>query len=260
MAAQIEWLLQSTADHPGLARGLAPRALLSQRETAVYHTLTQEKRRRDWLLGRWTAKQLLCDIADTTMLGSLAILAAADGAPEVWFDDDSNLRPLPLALSISHAHGVALCATAAGKAAIGADLERIATRPASFAAAYFSPTEQALLAAAPAGQQDLLSTAIWSAKEAALKALRAGLRLDTRSVSCDLALGPAEPQTWQAFPVVWQPTGGTAAVRLQGWWRVWQGFVLALAATGVGDRAVAPYPTRRTAYCPTHEMTSALSA
>ena len=256
MAAQIEWLLQSTTDHPGLVRGLAPRALLGTRETAVYRALTHDKRRRDWLLGRWTAKHLLRDAGEPAALAGLAILAAADGAPEVWLEDGDELRPLPRALSISHAQGVAFCATLEGSATLGADIETIAARPASFPAAYFSPEEQALLAAAPAGQQDLLTTAIWSAKEAALKALRAGLRLDTRSVSCNLAVGPAAPQTWQAFPIVWRHMGGAPVVRLQGWWRMWQGFVLALATTGIGETAVASHPTRGTAYRCADEATN----
>ena len=55
----IHWLLQSTDAHPDLARGHPPVGLLCKLEHARLSNLTIDKRRREWLLGRWTAKQLL---------------------------------------------------------------------------------------------------------------------------------------------------------------------------------------------------------
>jgi 4'-phosphopantetheinyl transferase len=51
-------LLQSLDAAQGLANGLAPAGLLAPEERERYETFRVPKRRRDWLLGRWTAKQL----------------------------------------------------------------------------------------------------------------------------------------------------------------------------------------------------------
>lgn len=244
-AATIYSALQSAADHPGLARGLPPRGLLSAHETAVYHALAHAKRRRDWLLGRATAKELLHRGAGSPDYASLSILAAADGAPEAWLERDGEMRRRPGAISISHAQGVAFCAAATAVENLGADIELIAPRVPGFARAYFSAEEQAWLEAAPAAQGALLTTAVWSAKEAALKALRAGLRLDTRTLTCTLTPCVVPPQAWQPLAIRWQPVDGAAPHVLQGWWRVWENFVLALAVNPRGETTVFPAPPAR---------------
>jgi 4'-phosphopantetheinyl transferase len=75
---------------------------------------------------------------------------------------------------------------------LGADLEKIEPRSDAFAADYFTLDEQALVAHAGASSRDRLLALLWSGKESALKALREGLRLDTRSViviPCGLSSG-----------------------------------------------------------------------
>lgn len=228
--------LQSAAGQPGLARGLPPRGLLSAREAAVFHSLAHAKRRQDWLLGRSTAKKLLRNSSGPYSLTDLSILAAADGAPEVWLEESGEMCRRPGAISISHSRGVAFCAAATAVENLGADIELIVPRAAGFARAYFSAEEQAWLAAAPAAQKTLLATAVWSAKEAALKALRAGLRLDTRSLTCTPAPFEAPPQSWQPLTIRLHPVEGSPSRPLQGWWRVWRNFVLTLAVP-VGEQA-----------------------
>ncbi len=49
----VYWLTRSESDLPADADWLAPG------EVAVVSRLTMPKRERDWLLGRWTAKQAL---------------------------------------------------------------------------------------------------------------------------------------------------------------------------------------------------------
>lgn len=252
--SEIEWLIQTTADHPGLAYGIAPRDLLSRRETAVYQTLAHAKRREDWLLGRWTAKRLaqvvLAAEAGPCAAADLSILAAADGAPQLWLDEDAP-GPYPAGLSISHTHGVAFCAmSCAAGAALGADIERITPRHPAFVGQYFTSAEQTLLLQAPPAQRECLITAIWSAKEAALKALRCGLRLDTRQVCCAIRPADAPPRTWAGFTISHLAPDGAALASLQGWWLVWQGFVLALAYAGDEQTAVAPTPLAATLHKP----------
>ena len=68
------------------------------------------------------------------------------------------------------------------RSALGCDLEVIEPHSDAFIADYFATEEQALVARAAPADRPWLVTLLWSAKESALKALRAGLRLDTRRV------------------------------------------------------------------------------
>ena len=158
---------------------------LSEREQALLATLRFEKRRRDWRLGRWTAKELLrrlpgfgeCPAAD------LEIIAAADGAPEVWWRGER----LDQGISITHRENRAVAAVAA-EGRVGCDLEVIEPRSVAFVRDYFTPGELAVVEASPVGERALRTALIWSAKESVLKVLREGLRMDTRSVEADAAV------------------------------------------------------------------------
>jgi 4'-phosphopantetheinyl transferase len=71
---------------------------------------------------------------------------------------------------------------------------------------------------------------IWSAKEAALKALRLGLTVDTRSLSC----APGRPNQfdhgWALFEISCNPALlGRQVGRLHGWWQRHGGYVLTIA-------------------------------
>ena len=80
------------------------------------------------------------------------------------------------------------------------------------------------------GAADILTTAIWSGKEAVLKALREGLRIDTRRITCQFAAFTAPPQDWTPFTVIVDE--GLAAQfpgAWSGWWRVAGRFVLTMA-------------------------------
>ncbi len=103
----IHWLLQSLDDCPEILRGDGTPAWLSAAEQQ--RTFKAEKRRRDWLLGRWTAKNLVQrylaqTTGETPALESIVIDADADGAPYA-----SCEGRLPVSLSISHSHGTAFC-------------------------------------------------------------------------------------------------------------------------------------------------------
>ncbi len=206
-APPIPWLAASLADQPWLPLGMPRPGLLAPIEAERLAQLVVLKRRQDWLLGRWTAKQLLQRHLQTTTgqvfaLDRLVILAAADGAPDPFLAHaGDSLVPLPLSLSISHSHGHGLAAllpqpvTAQGAGApaggrrpvLGCDLEIIEPRELNFVHDFFTPGELAAVQSLPPGpDRDTLITVIWSAKEAALKALREGLRLDTRQIDCTI--------------------------------------------------------------------------
>lgn len=211
----IYWLLDSAP--PNLVREVLP--LLGETERRRCAGLKSPKRRRDWLLGRWAAKTLLRQV-----LGELpSVLNDKDGVPYVVGYPD-------LHISISHSGDFALCALTVD-GAVGADLEQIAPRSAAFVADYFTPPEIAFMAQAP----DTLPTLLWSAKEAALKALHVGLSVDTRAVeiqaaqpalklSCAYGMAQQTPVTARDFTAA---CGGRG--QLAGWWQIIDDYALTLA-------------------------------
>jgi len=240
----IDWLIQSIAAHPDLAQGIAPAGLLSSGEQPRLASFAVAKRRRDWLLGRWTAKRLLQSyIARRTgvslPLDSFVIASDPDGAPHVIADRrlqiadwSENLQSAicKLQLSISHCNGYAFCAISDHCGlAIGADIERVAPRAPEFAADYFTSRELAQVAASPANQRDAVVTLIWSAKEAALKTLRLGLTVDTRDVSIELGQHCSLAPAWSPLAVHSTLPQAKGLDAFHGWWRQLGGYVLTLA-------------------------------
>jgi len=247
----IEWLIQSTADHPALARGIAPAGLLSAQEQLRFVELKTMKRRSDWLIGRWTAKHLIQSHIERQagvqpLMHTLTVINDPDGAPHIIADCrlqitdyDLNLQSAiqHLKLSISHCDGHAFCALSdTCGIQIGADIERVEPRAAEFAEDYFTAHELDQLRAAPPASRDMLVTLIWSAKEAALKALRLGLTVDTRKVSCTIAPAPQDAPAWAALGI--RAAHGLLGEReydFRGWWRQFDQYVLTMVVLGAAD-------------------------
>jgi 4'-phosphopantetheinyl transferase len=210
------WLSQHAADVP------AGDDWLCGAERRVQHGLRLRRRRADWRLGRWTAK---CAVG--AWLGiepeRVAALRARDGGPEAWLDGS----PLPVSLSISHRAGTALAVVGPASAGVGCDLELIEPRSGPFVREWLAPAEQRLVTDNPVDGYTLLANAIWSAKEAATKVLREGLRLNIRLalVSLDGVEDFADDGDvdgdWRGVRVDWRD-GPSAA----GWWRVEAPFVI----------------------------------
>lgn len=246
LCQMIVWLVQSTSEHPDLAGGRAPVGLLSAREHERLASLRTPKRQHDWLLGRWTAKQLVKSYVEQTAgvtiaLADIDINNNRDGVPLVTVAPDGSVsgevvaRIPPLALSISHCEEFALCALAAAPPqAVGADIERIRPRARNFVTDYFTPAEIDQVDGAPAGLKDTIVTAIWSSKEAALKAVQLGLSVDTRRVECQLAATAAHDR-WQPLVVTYWPypdaSGAVSGRRLVGSWCTLDVYVLTIVVT-----------------------------
>jgi 4'-phosphopantetheinyl transferase len=219
---QLYWLKQSEADVPPADDWL------SGTELATLSALRFPKRRADWRLGRWTAK---CAVAATLQLANdhpalreIIIRAAATGAPEVEIVSSDHA----VTISISHREGLALCAVAQGKVALGCDLEIIEPKSAAFFVDYFTREEQELVTNSTEATRPMLASLIWSAKESALKALHIGLRADTRSAAVDpLCLPVVDPYTphWYPLLVRWE-----GASLFHGWWRCIGSVVYTVAA------------------------------
>lgn len=236
----IHWLVQSIDAHAELARGLPPAGLLSLEEQARYAGFKSDKRRRDWLLGRWTAKKLVQSLTwessgSVVPLDQFIVRNDADGVPTI--NCQSSIVNCQLDISISHSSGYALCAVVED-GVIGADIERIERRADGFVEDYFTEAELERIAYSVLriplvdtqyAIRNTLVTAIWSAKEAVLKALHLGLSVDTRSVSC--LVGPAANplQKWTPFAIeLDEQRLNRPAPALAGWWRTLDEHVLTL--------------------------------
>ncbi len=207
MTAEIGWLLGERTDVPEGDDWLSPR------ERAVQASFRFAHRRASWRLGRWTARRACRGRADE-------IVAAADGAPEAWHAG----TVADLTLSLSHSHERALVVVGPTGQRIGCDLERIEPRSPAFVADYLTAGEAAWVRGhhRPA----LAANLVWSAKESTLKALREGLRYDTRRVVVQVGAEPEGPR-WGSLDCAFD-----GAERFVGWWRVDRGFVLTVAGDG----------------------------
>lgn len=230
----LHWLEQTEADVP------AGNDWLSASEVLRLNGLRFPKRRRDWRLGRWTAKcavaaQLNLPVAPAA-LAAIEIRPAPDGAPDVFLAD----RPAAIAMSLSHCAGTAVCAVMPYPAAVGCDLEMIEPRSDGFFDDYFTAAEQAMVARMSEADRPWLLTLLWSAKESALKALRVGLRADTRSVvvhlfdpildrrdgeECAVDPGSVGGDRW--FPLRIDCENGSI---FQGWWQRAGNFMYTMVA------------------------------
>jgi 4'-phosphopantetheinyl transferase len=232
----IYWLVQTITSPLLLHQKLPPSDLLSKDEKNIFNMLKTEKRRHDWLLGRWTAKHLVQQVAQEKLgraipLTGFSILARPDGSPQVIWEQPQPAPGFDCTISISHSAGVSFCALVEeADWPLGADVELIQPRITGFASDYFTADEQALVERCAEAWRPTLVTAIWSAKEAVLKALRVGLKQDTRSVSCLVEPIESSPGDWTPFAIQWENSLlKRTAPPLTGRWQIQEGFVLTLA-------------------------------
>ncbi|MFZ1051189.1 MAG: 4'-phosphopantetheinyl transferase superfamily protein [Candidatus Sulfotelmatobacter sp.] len=223
----VYWLEQGEADVP------AENDWLSVDEAVCVKGMHFSKRRSEWLLGRWTAKRALSVFlnvpAHPVVFKKMDIRPAASGAPEAFFDE----QPAAVTISLSHRAGIAACAVAMSGVEMGCDLEIVEPRSDAFVADYFTVEEQALVARASAADRDRLLALLWSAKESALKALHAGLRLDTRCVIVRPFAASLAPDGWA--PLLVSYTGGRV---FHGWWQHTHNILRTVVATPPPDSPI----------------------
>lgn len=217
------WLSQGLADAP------AGDGWLSPREAAWVARMRFPKRRSEFRLGRWTAKNALAlhlgrDRSEEE-LRRIEIDRAPDGAPLPVVDG----RPADAHVTMSDRADQAVCVVGPPGIALGCDLELVEPRSEAFVSDFLTPAEQRLVAEA-GERRDLLANLVWCGKEAALKVLRTGLRRDTRSVEVSFP-GGGTVEDWAPMSV--RAVEGAA---FPGWWRRFGAFVLTVAA----DEALPP--------------------
>ncbi len=241
---RVSWLMQRVSDVPD------GDDWLSQSEREVLARFWVQKRRRDWRLGRWTAKRALARAGvgglvetDPTSWTRLSIRATDGGAPCAIADPSprpldaaiagaraaaitampgESSQPVDWAVSLSHSGEYGLCALAARPAVVGCDIETIGRRGEEFVVDWFTEPERELVRQATEGaERSRVVTLVWSAKESAVKALGVGLRIDTREVHVQLgdpAMQPMAAATPHAR--VWRPLEVHVQGRaFGGWWQ-----------------------------------------
>jgi 4'-phosphopantetheinyl transferase len=222
---KLHYLTQRQHDLPSHERWL------TRQEAVVLAGHKFPKRRRDWLLGRWTAKSALARFlpaADRPMT-DWQILADSDGAPMVL----ENGQATGIPISLSHSGNRAMCALAGEPMRIGCDLETVEARSRSFEETFFTDGELKLIGRHPPGDRARLVTLVWSAKESALKALRVGLRADTRQVELK-SFSSSQDDNWAVIVVEDHRSGG----QFHGLWRENNGMVLTLMSDQPISRAI----------------------
>ena len=209
------WLSRCLADVP------PGEGWLGTDERRVLAGLRLERRRSDWRLGRWTAKLAvgawLCVAPER-----VEILAARDGAPEAWLRKERA----PVSVSLSHRAGRSLVVVADDPTVVGCDLELVEPRSGAFLREWLTSTEQRLLATHGEAEGARLANLIWTAKEAAAKVRREGLRLDARHAVVSPTVADAPAGAWRTLRVNWEDAPGTTA----GWWRSESEWVMVIAA------------------------------
>jgi 4'-phosphopantetheinyl transferase len=202
---------------------------LSDVERTYVDRMHFTKRRSEWRMARWTAKQALAralgTATDPPTLRRIEVRPSLEpatrGAPYVLVDGE----PAAVGVSLTDRAGWAVCAVGpAGP--LGCDLELDEPRSALFVQDYLTPAEQAAVAAPPFGlSPDATANLVWSAKESALKVLRTGLRRATLSVEVTFLAGD-EHDGWRSLVVRDRERGAD----LPGWWCRSGAFVLTVAA------------------------------
>ena len=171
----------------------------------------------DWRLGRWTAKAA---VAAWLGVGAerVEILAAADGAPEAWLDG----APAPVSLSLSHRAG-GRWPRSRTRRRRSAATSSWSSRAAGRSYANGSPRASRPRSSRSTARRDVAANLIWTAKEAAAKVRREGLRLDVRRADVDLG---APGSGWRPLTVHWGEGQATA-----GWWCAAGGWVMTIAGS-----------------------------
>lgn len=225
MTVNIYWQSQTIGGVPG------DLDWLSLDEQAAYTQFRFPKRQKEWLSGRYVAKTLLKTVnssVESLRFDEMTIYNEPYGAPFIVCDG----QRMPGSLSISHRSCKATAAWCdSDNFRIGIDLEAIEEKTKGFIEDYFTEGEAAAVLNLPAEMVHLAASLIWSGKEAILKALQIGLRVDTRAMELEVpALSNlSSGNAWSRMVVHRYPEvqGG-----MNLFWRLTGDYVITLAIMG----------------------------
>ncbi len=204
-------------------------AWLSDREREVSERQRLTKRRQEWLLRRYAMKRAAAvALGRGAAIGGLEALNDPSGAPYILLDG----CPVPIAVSVSDRAGLAVALVTSERhgaaGSIGIDVELVESRSDGFIRDFLTAPEQLWTLRTTLGR-DVAANLLWSAKEAALKVLRVGLRADTRTVDVTVR-GETPADGWRPLSVA-----GAGGVVLPGWWRRDGDFLITVVTRDAAD-------------------------
>lgn len=184
-----------------------------------------DKRKNDYLLGRWTAKKVVHAYLDKAIpLSEIEIRNAESGAPEVYHQNKLTTT----SISISHSEGTSFCVAGEGGMKIGCDLEHIEHRKPVFVEDYFTENEKLQLENASTKNYDAFVNVIWSAKESALKTIKTGLSIDTRQMDVIYLQAPLVTKPGWKNLMVYDRTHSQI---FKGLWRICNEYVMTIISS-----------------------------
>lgn len=222
----IYWSYASIDDLLGQVSPSDPVSVLGTQEQDFFDQLRFEKRRNEWLAGRLALKSLLIKAhVDFAQLSKtqLQILKAGSGAPYLMV---GGKQRSDIQISLSHSNGRVFYAFTTWPGRLGVDLEMVEGRSDDFIQDYFTNEEAASIAQLPQHERAFHATLVWSAKEAVLKALALGLKIDTRKVQIEINES-VDQNDWKSLVVKYS---GEKNLRL--YWRREGQFVLTACIDG----------------------------
>lgn len=202
---------------------------LSEREAARLSRYRFRKRYNEYLLRRYTGKVAAATALglahDERALARVEVLNRPTGAPYVQVDGEQ--APLDISLTDRAGWAVSLVGEVGSMRAgtLGVDLEIVEERTPGFVSDFLTPAESAWVNSMPdADRYHEAANLLWSAKEAALKVQRVGLRADTRTVVVT-ASREVRPDGWRELSIA-----TSAGEVFPGWWRRDGIYLLTLAS------------------------------
>ena len=168
-----------------LREKLHPSQIAANGELEEFARKKTDKGRQEWILSRTLVKRTVADYyrhyyGVGLKPTDIHIVKNSFGAPGIEVKHDLGTAHTPPLVSISHSEGRAIVALVPSwrRTLAGIDLERVVARTPRFAYDYFSKQERAVIE--KRAEDHGTTTAMWSLKEAASKALGLGTHLDFR--------------------------------------------------------------------------------
>jgi len=143
---------------------------LTKRELETYKAFKIDKRKTEWLGGRYALKTLACDFFNFN-IKSMEVKNLASGKPVLLVPGGTKLP-----VSITHSGPYAAAAIALTGQAIGLDIEAIEQRSPAWVKQCFDDREVSSKSAP-------FLTELWAKKEAVLKFLGVGLKLSCTDIN-----------------------------------------------------------------------------
>lgn len=143
---------------------------LNERELAVYKAFKIDKRKKEWLGGRYALKTLACNFFNFD-IKHMEVKNLASGKPILFVPGGTKLP-----VSITHSGAYAAAAIALTGQAIGLDIEAIEQRSPTWVKQCFDKREISSNSAP-------FLTELWAKKEAVLKFLGVGLKLSCADIN-----------------------------------------------------------------------------